>query len=1443
MNMAAAAAMSPNPHWGESPWTPPWQQCQPTHGEHCCPPWQQQDSLSRQDMQPWQNYAHPQQQPIMHRQSYARSSIASQQPGGHQSFRSQHDKATPWQPVQHQKGSWQQQEALCQPQQQVYASKNGGPESPSVRGGGGLAFGANADDAKVQKRRQQQEMQRELAAQIEERKVRKRDEDRRIREDDERHEQRSRDDFVSAGLNNAAACKEPPTGVHGYGGLSAGGGGPSGGFGGASGGGGTPMSNGTPALGQNSVMPSPGSRAASAAERAVGSRGGCNDQQEERRRKQEEWQNQLAAQVEEARQRKREEERRRVEEEARQDERMRLEIELENQRVADEKRRQNAREETEAAPEPERKATREGRQTRDRLRDADGAEMGRTREEPMRETRSELRKTRDRVREPRSPNREHGCEMRKTRDRVRESRHGRRRPRTTGHDGEQSPHRQRRPKAESPLLGANVSEAGVPKSQCFGGGGMLPQDMSSWRQATVHAATPWMQAAGAGAGRSDRSLGLHGFVEQQMQMASDMQRQVDELRRQRDEAREQAMRVREEAINDRAQALKDMQQSLLDQLHPRAARKVSPPNVMDIAMVSAYGGSTAATLGFDGARGAASFSQPNHSSAKGRSTAVSFHEPLAMVRESDPCFAPSFDSDVARLDAAAALPFIDSKNALDFERSIVSESRFVELGATSQLLGFELLQLPTSDVPAPAVAPTSPEVAVVIPEATVGADDAGDARASAAATGTTGRACASASRPLAAISQFVAEDVENISPSTVESARPNAALAAPIPTAGASLVAVSQLFVGVSGHVDASQTALQQRSAEVEPPIADPEAGKVDAASFPTVLAKSEHAAASGAVDPINGVTVSAGVGGVSTPATATTSQGGQFGGATLAGSSHFVSEGVGHPCGVAPPLLAHQDLPEPSRAGWSDSAEWSESVVSFAAPALSTHESVALPLSSPISGEVVQAEPVTAEARQEQSTVPLSSAAPSESLRKAAIGGTSPSTLAVASVSRTSGDGAAADFVKGHLPEERAEEFRRALSRADGLDPNLREGLFELLGGASGPFSPSPVAPASKTTRATAAATVPAAAPHATKLASATDVVAKAPLSLPQIVAGKIASKPSRSAEPASGQPQSSTSAISEEASRNANSPTEAVAPTVYSAASCSAHTDEHAPRQPKSSVDSRLERQPRSAEGAFGQAPRSAASRSGLFSRGEKSSSSVRPPRSADALSGRPPCSPEWASDFLPRNAQIALDRPRSSAESAHEIPPRSAESGSGRPPRLVEASNGRSSFSALAGAGAAVLEPFGANSACVDTATTGERGSSATPSRRISEERRARNAALSAAAATPEVSQLPLVKRRISEERRAHSAAVAERTAPEAPVIGILPAGQRRPLGAAAADRDDSLSKLLESAASPMRPSPCGGSGYGSGSTPARSSQSRQGSRALPWLRSSSVPQGVY
>lgn len=65
----------------------------------------------------------------------------------------------------------------------------------------------------------------------------------------------------------------------------------------------------------------------------------------------------------------------------------------------------------------------------------------------------------------------------------------------------------------------------------------------------------------------DMTLGLHGFVKQQMHFASEMQKQVEELRRQRDEAREQALRMREQAIHGKAQALQELQQSLLEQLN------------------------------------------------------------------------------------------------------------------------------------------------------------------------------------------------------------------------------------------------------------------------------------------------------------------------------------------------------------------------------------------------------------------------------------------------------------------------------------------------------------------------------------------------------------------------------------------------------------------------------------------------------------------------------------------------------------------------------------------------------------------------------------------------------------------------------------------------------------------------------------------------------------
>jgi len=89
-------------------------------------------------------------------------------------------------------------------------------------------------------------------------------------------------------------------------------------------------------------------------------------------------------------------------------------------------------------------------------------------------------------------------------------------------------------------------------------------------------------------------LGFQGFVEQQRQLASEMQRQVAELRSQRDQARQEALKVKEDAMNDRARHLQELQQVLAEQLQvpnpevPKTAPEAadSPAEVFERSIVS-----------------------------------------------------------------------------------------------------------------------------------------------------------------------------------------------------------------------------------------------------------------------------------------------------------------------------------------------------------------------------------------------------------------------------------------------------------------------------------------------------------------------------------------------------------------------------------------------------------------------------------------------------------------------------------------------------------------------------------------------------------------------------------------------------------------------------------------------------------------------------------------
>eukprot|EP00929_Paragymnodinium_shiwhaense_P087560 TRINITY_DN47704_c0_g1_i1.p1 TRINITY_DN47704_c0_g1~~TRINITY_DN47704_c0_g1_i1.p1 ORF type:complete len:933 (-),score=207.43 TRINITY_DN47704_c0_g1_i1:350-3148(-) len=433
----------------------------------------------------------------------------------------------------------------------------------------GRASFAGEDD-RERKRRQQVEMQRALAAQVEERKARREHEKRRLQEEEQREDDRIRQANALPGdkdRSNAAAFAmqgSTPSHMAAQGMLQQ-----------------TGM--GTPLGAQASIAGASRSPAAVAftAQHDAGAA-----EKERKRLQQEEWQRELCRQAEDKRLQKQEEERRRKEEEARDDARLRRQLEeqdrLDQERDAKQKAKekeaaQQRQPESSAAEEPEVERRRELRQTRERMRET-GAEMGRTRER-LRETGG---KTRERFRDSvSSPEAKH--DLRKTRERMRSSRAGRRRPRTVGQDGAtESPQRQRRSmNAHSPMP---MPYTNGPAGRCLASpqvGAPMPSEFSAgWQQSTaappwsaagISAVTPWRQSASPlGAfprgAPSDLSLGMKGFVEKQMQLASEMQKQVDELRRQRDEAKEDAIRARESAIRERSQQLHQIQSSLLDQL-------------------------------------------------------------------------------------------------------------------------------------------------------------------------------------------------------------------------------------------------------------------------------------------------------------------------------------------------------------------------------------------------------------------------------------------------------------------------------------------------------------------------------------------------------------------------------------------------------------------------------------------------------------------------------------------------------------------------------------------------------------------------------------------------------------------------------------------------------------------------------------------------------------
>jgi len=415
----------------------------------------------------------------------------------------------------------------------------------------GLAFPGAAEDDRERKRRKQQEMQRELAAQIEERERRKKQEQQRLKEEDMLLEARIRQEVeAGAGMPPSAARAQGRGRTDPFGNAAADSGSPQAAAAQAP----WQQEPPQPAFAPAAPAFAPAAQPAAAAAPPQAAPGGFaafgDDQRQERRKQQqEEWQRQLAEQAEAARNKKKEAERRRVEEERLEEERLQREIEKQDAAREAEARRLKERcqveQDVQRSPAPaaeEKERRRDLRRTRERLRES-GEEVARS-QDALHETKAEMRKSRERVRsEPRSQRA--------------------RRPRT-GQDTEAP--KMRRPAAQSPTQ----AELGMGES---------PEELAAYNAvlntAANTAATWWNNASPTrsppvGAPPMPRqpiSFGMQGFVEQQMQMASEMQKQVDELRRQRDEAREQVLKAREDAINDRAKALTEMQQNLMEQLN------------------------------------------------------------------------------------------------------------------------------------------------------------------------------------------------------------------------------------------------------------------------------------------------------------------------------------------------------------------------------------------------------------------------------------------------------------------------------------------------------------------------------------------------------------------------------------------------------------------------------------------------------------------------------------------------------------------------------------------------------------------------------------------------------------------------------------------------------------------------------------------------------------
>jgi len=399
------------------------------------------------------------------------------------------------------------------------------------------------EDPKAKQRRQQQEMQRQLAAQIAEKNARKQQEKQHLQQIEEKEEARIRRANDEGSLHpqvqhSRHVQTSSGNGEHGV------------------------QAPGTAMHSEFRHQETPSVAAICAA--AIGSNSDL--EKDKKRRQHEEWQRMLAAQVEEAKEKKRLAEKQRVEEEAREVERLQREAQCDQQRIsntANQEQGQHVSRHERAAERHEQGAERrrELRHTKERMRETrvdvgDGDEQAAPQQVELRKTRDRLRDTRDdRLRESKA-------EMRKTRDRARESRARSRGSRRTGHDAD-SP-KPRRGMVQSPLP-PNTQQQDI-----FGNyaaqATAYTNTAATWYHSSCYAGHGVASPQALAGQTSERSLGLHAFMEQQRQMASDLQKQVEEMRKQRDDAREQALKAREDAINERAQALQRLQDCLMDKV-------------------------------------------------------------------------------------------------------------------------------------------------------------------------------------------------------------------------------------------------------------------------------------------------------------------------------------------------------------------------------------------------------------------------------------------------------------------------------------------------------------------------------------------------------------------------------------------------------------------------------------------------------------------------------------------------------------------------------------------------------------------------------------------------------------------------------------------------------------------------------------------------------------